>query len=124
MNTRPPLKSALLWDQHNALLEGLLRRHRRSLRMRYEDLVGDPETSLDQVGAVLGRPVGLGEEAAPGSGFVHSVSGNPMRFDQAPLKLKLDTEWRDKMAPAQRRLVTAASAPFLARYGYLSSLED
>jgi len=121
MNTRPPLESALLWDQHNVLLEGLVRSHRRSLRMRYEDLVADPEASLQQVGVILGRSVGLGNEAAPTSWFVHSVSGNPMRFDQGPLKLKLDTEWRDKMAPGQRRLVTAASAPFLARYGYLSS---
>jgi len=119
MNTRPPLKSALLWDQHNALLEVLGRRHPRSLRMRYEDLVADPDSSLQRVGALSGESVAAVDGALEGTRFPHSVSGNPMRFDRGPLTLRPDTEWKDKMPTRQRRLVTAASAPLLARYGYL-----
>ena len=49
----------------------------------------------------------------------HSVAGNPMRFETGTLHLRRDDAWRRQLADRDRRVVTALTAPLLARYGYL-----
>jgi hypothetical protein len=49
----------------------------------------------------------------------HTVAGNPMRFRTGPITLRRDDAWRSKLPRARRLLVTALTAPLLARYGYL-----
>lgn len=117
MNRRHPLRSASLWDLHNLLFELLDRTAPRFLRLRYEDLAAEPEVHVAAARAVLpAMTKANGAGAAPR----HSISGNPMRFDRGPLRVRLDDEWRAAMPAPDVRLVTLATAPFLARYGYLS----
>jgi hypothetical protein len=52
-------------------------------------------------------------------GVHHSIGGNPVRFDQGPIRLTLDEEWRSAMGAGSKALVTAISWPLLAWYGYL-----
>lgn len=115
MRRRSPIQSAVHWDAHNLLLEILAVRDRHVLRIRYEDLVTDPGAVVRSTCETLGNPGG-------GSAVEtqrHSISGNPMRFESGPLRVQLDDEWIDALATRDRRLVTFATAPLLARYGYI-----
>ncbi len=116
MRRRSPIQSAVHWDAHNLLLELLAARDRNALRVRYEDLVTDPEAVVRSTCSLVGQP-----GAAPSSEVSrHSISGNPMRFESGPLRVKLDDEWIGAMAAGDRRLVTLTTAPLLARYGYVT----
>ena len=115
MRQRPPIQSAVHWGVHNLLLEMLAARDRNVLRVRYEDLVTDPDDVVRSTCAVLGNPGDASSIAVPR----HSISGNPMRFESGPLRVQLDDEWIKALATGDRRLVTLATAPLLARYGYI-----
>ena len=115
MRQRSPIQSAVHWDAHNLLLEILTARDRNALRVRYEDLVADPD---DVVRAACGLFGDLGD-APPIDAPRHSISGNPMRFQSGPLRVQLDDEWIEALPTGDRRLVTLTTAPLLARYGYI-----
>ncbi len=116
MRRRPPFLTARRWVQYHLLVEVLERRVPRSLRIRYEDLVADPEAAVAEVAEVTGVPSQPSRDPDPSIG--HSVGGNPVRFE-GPQPVRPDTAWVEEMAPQDRRLVTAVTAPLLARYGYL-----
>ncbi|HEV8564946.1 MAG TPA: glycosyltransferase [Actinomycetota bacterium] len=94
-----------------------------SLFLRYEDLVRAPSPALGAVLRLAGTSAGDGV-----LGFVsdrsveldvnHTVDGNPMRLSTGTVELREDDEWRRRMEPRARRLVSAVTAPLLARYGY------
>jgi hypothetical protein len=115
MRQRSPMQSAVQWDVHNLLLEILSIRDRKTLRVRYEDLVTNPEEVVRSTCGILGLP----GDAQPNDMPRHSISGNPMRFESGPLRVKLDDEWIEALATRDRRLVTLATAPLLAMYGYI-----
>jgi hypothetical protein len=122
MPRKPPWKSALSWDLWNTATELLFRsRPERLLRVRYEDLVADPDSTLCSVLEFLGYP----EDALDSlngrrftRGASHTVAGNPSRLADEPTMLTLDTAWHAGMATRARRLVTALSTPLLLHYGY------
>ena len=116
MRKRSPIQSAVHWDVHNLLLELLAVRNRNALRVRYEDLVTDPDGVVRSTCNLVGVPVAAASDGMPR----HSISGNPMRFETGPLRIKLDDEWIEGFAAGDRRLVTLTTAPLLARYGYVS----
>ena len=130
MQRRPPLLSARRWVQYHLLLDALERRAPRSLRLRYEDLAADPEAAvtlaagLTAARAPVPAATTFGQAArstavrGPSTTTGHSVAGNPVRFD-GPRPVRPDLAWVEEMASADRRLVTAVTAPLLARYGYL-----
>jgi len=117
-----PVKSALGWIGYDVWAQSLEHLTHSSALVFYEDLVSHPERELSRIVAALG-------EGYRGARFVngdkvfleanHTVSGNPVRFQLGPIRLRPDIEWRRKMERGQRRLVTALTLPFLARYGYL-----
>ena len=115
MRRRSPIQSAVHWDVNNLLLEILAARDRSALRVRYEDLVTDPGRVVQSTCDILGIP----GAASPTAMARHSISGNPMRFQPGPLRVQLDDEWIEAFATRDRRLVTLATAPLLARYGYV-----
>lgn len=110
------------WVVHNLSVAGLQYRGVPVHRLRYEDLVADPATVVRAMWTSLRLP-GSADLPLDGSSTItlhgtHSVAGNPMRFRTGPTTLRPDTEWVEKMAPADRRTVTALSLPLLVRYGY------
>ena len=122
MPRKPPWKSALSWDLWNTAAELLFRsRPERLLRVRYEDLITDPDIALGSVLEFLGYP-----EDALGSlngrhftgGASHTVAGNPSRLAREPTTLTLDAAWQAGMTTSARRVVTALSTPLLLHYGY------
>jgi Sulfotransferase family len=120
----PPLRMAARYDSYNLLFHALSRRGVPTLFMRYEHLVQHPRREVERIldlVPVIGGPEDL---EYIGSSWVdlqpaHTVAGNPMRFKQGRLQLRPDEEWRDRLAPKERVLVSAITSPLLLGYGYL-----
>jgi hypothetical protein len=108
--TRSPVYVATRWLLRNAFIDA---RVRPDLRLRYEDLISDPDEAVRRILLSVGcdRPVAqVGSE--------HAIAGNPSRFDKGALQLRVDDEWRRAQPAAQRHLTSAITAPLLHRYGY------
>ena len=118
------IKSALIWTSWNTAAEALWRRTpEHYLRIRYEDFVKDPQSSVRAILGMVGEKEPLARpftgERSVKLGESHTVAGNPNRFQTGDVVLKSDDEWAGKMRNRDRRLVTALTLPLLARYGYL-----
>lgn len=115
--------AALRYDVYNAVTHGLPLLGLPTLRLRYEDLVAEPTATLTAILRHAGRPVRPGDLDFIGADGVtlsadHTVDGNPMRFTDGPLRLRVDEAWRTAMPPARQRAVAVMTGPLLARYGY------
>ncbi len=115
-------RGLLGWSVANALTDVIA--YARDLplcRVRYEELVSEPLSTLARLGSVIGLDVGSrmehllgGAPLSPG----HGVSGNRMRRGGATrLVLKPDVEWRT-LLPRQARLLALCAWPLLLRYEY------
>lgn len=118
-----PAESAFWWNLYEWLIHWLSRRVNSYLRVRYEDLVEDPEYQLRRILQIIQ----LGDVPLP---FIHgqraymdvnhTVSGNPMRFQQGWIELCRDDNWREQMNLSHKLLVTTLTLPGLVQYSYLS----
>jgi hypothetical protein len=118
-----PGRVALRWCSTNLLFEGLraTNRGRPSMRLRYEDLVRAPEAGLAGLVAMAGPAgdaAGVLHHRRAELGTHHTVSGNPLRFHAGPIEIRADERWREAMPQADRRIVTALTAPLWPLYGY------
>jgi hypothetical protein len=121
MAQHSPFGSSIHWLAFNALTHGLKRFGCRYLRVYYEDFAHDPAAILRQVLDFLDEPahsLGFIHGHALTLGVDHTASGNPMRFRTGTVEISPDEEWRTRMEPGDRRLVTACTAPGLLGYGY------
>jgi hypothetical protein len=116
-----PVSASVRYNVYNGLAAGLRTSGIPFMRLRYEDLVDDPTASIDRILAFAGHsPADLdfidGRVASLRGN--HMVDGNPVRFRTGQVELVRDEEWRDKLSPRDRNLVTALTLPLLAAYGY------
>jgi hypothetical protein len=116
-----PSSSAREWLRKNALFELMAVSHRGGYqRLLYEEFTRDPEGHIDEV---LRRWAAAGHpdpgELVEGPREVHSVSGNPIRFDRQVSPVRPDLEWRERMDARTRRTVALMTLPLLVRYGYV-----
>jgi UDP-N-acetylglucosamine transferase subunit ALG13 len=105
------------WTVQNALF-GLVGRRVPILRVAYEDLVDDPSGVVARVRAFADLPPAAAPVDAAGTfqrPLVHSVSGNPMRFESGPLVV---SRRRDdpQRSPADVRVVRLLTAGLQAWY--------
>lgn len=128
MATYSPAAAAREWNIHNGAIQLLAGRGVPTLRVRYEDLVADPEAVLTSMARFAGIEIGQGD-----LGFIgfeagqqrarlkagHTASGNPMRFATGDVTISLDEQWRSAMPVPRRRAVTALTLPLLIQYGYV-----
>ena len=123
-----PLYMAPRWLYGNLFFEAL-RARIPTARLRYEDLVRVP---WEQVGLALTRCGATPDAsvlATPANGTVelgslHTIGGNPMRFERGEIAVHEDDEWKRKMPMSARREVTAITWPLLLHYGYFTSRAD
>ncbi|HMD46407.1 MAG TPA: hypothetical protein VKG43_09615 [Acidimicrobiales bacterium] len=120
---RGPLSSSGWWTLWNATAEGPLRRRLgpRYRRLRYEDVMADPEAELGGVLEWMGERRDALAFCAPRSvdlGRAHTVAGNPNRFGAGPVTLREDRAWEQAMDPTRRTLATLGALPLMAHYGY------
>ncbi|MGH9040189.1 MAG: hypothetical protein ACRDZ3_08155, partial [Acidimicrobiia bacterium] len=126
-----PSSSGLQWLTYNLLFDafGVID---DSMVLRYEAALADPRGTVERILAHAGEhrsaeDLGFLHEG-PGAGGVpeswvelgcdHTVAGNPMRFHQGRLDLRLDEAWRQKLPERDRKVVSALTFPLQARYGY------
>jgi hypothetical protein len=124
MDRKTPLRMGLRWLTHNLLFHGLRRLGVPTLLVRYEALVGRPTAEVARLLDDVGQRPAEGALDFIGDGWVelggsHALAGNPMRFRQGRVPLRLDEEWRAKLSPGQRLVTVGSTWPLLARYGYL-----
>lgn len=119
MDRYGPVGCSANWVRANLLAETLRGHADTYLRVRYEDLVAAPEAVRSEI---LGW-VGEADRSSANGGKPnvktdHIVSGNPMRFEQGKIEVRLDEEWRWSMNSYHERLVAMLTWPLLLRYGY------
>lgn len=123
MHRQSAAKSAYLWLLWNTATELLWRRRgwHGYLRVRYEDLVNDPQAVADRVVRLMGEPP-VAIPVAVGGGLMlrptHTVAGNPGRFGAGPVRLVADQEWQRALSRRRRWLVSLMTAPVMRHYGY------
>lgn len=111
--------SAASWLARNVTAEITRATRSPSSLLRYEDLVQNVDREVRGILSLLGV-----KAASPLEGSTidletgHLVGGNPDRFRAGAVQIRADEEWRDGIAPMDRRLVTAVTLPLLQRYGY------
>jgi len=124
MRTHAPRRTAVIWSTFQleaALLRAL---SPQSSRVRYEDLVANPRRTLEQALASMGLPAQPDwlehvDESGVTLGSSHGIAGSRSRFTTGRIELQLDDDWRSRLSPASRRVVTALTLPQLMRYGYV-----
>ncbi len=128
MPTQTPRHTALRWMFVNLSFHSLDRLEIRRLFVRYESLVSAPQQEVARIVDFLGADREPADRSFPDGDYVaitraHTVSGNPLRFQQGLTPLRVDDEWRQKMDRRSRTLVLLLTWPLLLRYGYLTSSE-
>ncbi|MEU7899060.1 sulfotransferase [Nonomuraea sp. NPDC049152] len=114
------MRTSLHWSAQNLALDLLPRRGVQVIRVRYEDLLADPRTTLTALAAELGLDARLGflDGTTASLGPAHTASGNPMRFAVGQVRLFHDDAWRGGLPPVQRAVVSGLTAPLMTKYGY------
>jgi hypothetical protein len=120
MTRHPVWKAALLWTVWNG---AVLRRWSRGayLRVRYEDLVQDPQAWVRRIADFAGVPsasLPFTEDGLLTLAPTHSVAGNPVRHRTGGVEIRADDEWRTAMTGRDNAVVTALAAPLMSRLGY------
>jgi hypothetical protein len=123
MTRYSPVRTAVLWNAHNPAFALLRRRGVPVSRVRYEDLLADPERTLADLAEFAGvtAPSTMDFLRVPGEAVLspsHSAAGNPMRFTVGTVPLRADDAWRTALPARHRRLVSVLTAPLLHAYGY------
>lgn len=119
---RPPAKSALRWMWINESFDRLGRRVPSTL-VRYESFVDHPAREIariateagvqvvpDELTMIDGRSVSLPPD--------HLFAGNRVRFNEGPVELREDVEWRSAVARDTQWRIATLARPLLTRYGY------
>jgi hypothetical protein len=120
---RSALDATIRWDLLNLGSEVVLRRagEERSQRIRFEDFIATPRTTVDSARALIGEQEGPSpflDERTVRLGVNHSIAGNPSRFATGTLVIEDKSEWRSAQGRFDRWVTTLVSYPFLRRYGY------
>jgi hypothetical protein len=118
-----PRESIASWMVQNAACN-LLRTKLPYVRVLYEDFANNPRAVLqnvvDRIEPIVGKQLRFQTDSSLSLPPLHSLSGNPHRFESGITTIRLDEEWRTRLDPRTRRLATLIGFPLLTAYGYLS----
>lgn len=120
MQRQGPWHSAALWTMWNAAAE-LFGRDLPYRRLRYEDVIAEPEQAIEAVAAWMDEAMTPSPFAGPAQVHLapaHGVAGNPSRFTTGTVALRMDDAWRTELGDADRRVITALTWPLLLRHRY------
>jgi hypothetical protein len=112
--------TARAWRRVNLFSSLLTRLSKRSVRVRYEDLVTQPERELQRIGDLIDvdmMPLARILENETPLEVTHMVAGNRVRH-QKTLRLKPDLEWREKLSERDRHTFWKHAGWLAKRYGY------
>ena len=109
-----PARSAYRWTIVHLAMQFYRVRRRPLLRVRYEDLVREPDRVLAEIAKFAELDVA---PSAPVD-VSHTVSGNPLRFGARVPEIHEDTQWEREFGGLQRLLVTSLTWPLLLAFRY------
>lgn len=117
-----PAAMAMRWLSVNLFYEAMRPLGTPAALVRYEELISAPDKALRRLLPALGlredSPLDFLDGTTVQLAPTHSVAGNPMRFRNGALPLRLDEEWRAALPRRDQRLVGLVTAPVSRRYGY------
>lgn len=121
-----PIRSALVWDVKNSLMDILRNNSSYETIFRYEDLVLNLKPAIFTLLEDLGfNPENIDldfiNEQKVLFGIDHTVSGNPIRFKNGNIEVRADLEWESKMPLLNKRLLTTLTYFKLKDYGYFEN---
>jgi hypothetical protein len=92
----------------------------RYLRLTYEEFTERPRQAVARVMALAGLdgPVPVAADGSAVLGVNHTVTGNPDRLRQGPVRVVPDGAWTRELPRPYAALATVLAAPALRRYGY------
>jgi hypothetical protein len=123
LGTYAPSHIALQWTKFNLAAAYVCRRagSDRALRVRYEDLVSEPQRALDRITSLVDVPVPQLPLVGGNRLHIdtdHTVWGNPNRFKAGIIELSLDDAWVTQMSATSRRIVAGLALPIMHSFGY------
>jgi hypothetical protein len=109
---------ALRWAAKNATSEAVTRRRKsRSLQLRYEDLVTEPERHVRAIATLAGTSLAADRVLQPALA-AHIVGGNALRKSSQPIQVREDVEWRSALGRPAIAEVAGLTYPLLRHYDY------
>lgn len=113
------VNSALMWNLVNSGVTRILG-DRQYLQLGYREMVQDPVGTIDTIVGAVGLPKGP-SLSMEGSAVVldptHSVFGNPGRFSNGKIEIRLDERWKSELSPTRARVVEVLTRAGRRRYG-------
>jgi len=125
LRSKPLWYVAARWLAVNLGVEMLRLRlpRRRSIRVRYEDFVADPEGTLSDILALAGRSYVPLEHPADVMRPQHQIAGSRHRM-QDEIRISKDIGWKSQMPRSLQTMFSMLAAPLLLRYGYFGTYRD
>ncbi len=122
LKPKPMWYTAARWIVVNLGVEMLRLRlpRKRSIRVRYEDFVLDPEGTVTSILDLVGHDYVSPEHGAEVMKPQHQIAGSRHRM-QEEISIRKDIGWTSQMPRSMQNLFSFLTAPLLARYGYLGS---
>lgn len=121
MGPHPAPVVAARWSLMNIAVQ-FVRFRRRGPLVRYEDFCSQPRETI----TTIIKSAGLDPTLIPDTGSDaialtegHGIAGNPARFGDGTVTLKVDDGWRSEFSPVKRVLIKAALLPQAIQYRYL-----
>jgi hypothetical protein len=119
--TQQPTKSSLRWLIRNFTADLLGTTAKGNyLRIHYEDFTDRPIQIVNKILKLIKEPhleLPFIDKNKVQLGKSHGICGNPDRFQNGVVKLKLDQRWRE-MSRRDKIIVSLITWPLLAKYGY------
>jgi len=117
------MESMVHWNATNTFAELVRARHgqRRSLLIRYEDFVAEPQTTVQRILDLIGEPNSKPPFLDADSVVLrqnHTVSGNPSRFQTGTVHIRKDERWTRGFPRKDAILTSALCAPLILKYRY------
>lgn len=120
MPSMGPAASTLHWIGFNLAAEAVNARYRdRSLTLRYEDFMAEPQASVERVLRLGGGGANPVDGDTVTLGANHTVTGNPDRFASGAVRLRRDDRWRARLPRRDAATVCAIGGAMMLSYGYM-----
>jgi hypothetical protein len=119
----PAWKTVVRWIVLNLASEWVCSQlgPKRTMRLRYEDFVADPEAALERIGSLIELDLtDVADAAAAGKPMHagHNIGGNRTK-KSGFITLRPDAkEWKSALSPTEQRLSWALMGWLMRRYGY------
>ena len=112
-------RQSVAWIIQNNLFSSIASRHLSPsdyMLVKYESLASHPHDTFRDVCAMLDVPYELSAVEDFRKGSIHTIAGNPMRYENRGIVL--DEKWKTRLPQSSKTLASLLTAVNKSRYGY------